>query len=180
MMKIASKAGCLSMLLGVEDYTDEGLKMIKKGITIEQVKKAIELAHKYNIEVSTNWIIGLPNHKNVDDIKKLVQVSIDVRSDYAQYTILQLLPGCKMFEDAVNEGVVEKSSWTEFVKNPVPNYQVEPYDKYISIDELSKLYKYCHDFFYKRFSYILKRFLKLRSIYEFKRIIKPAIKILSG
>lgn len=177
-IKIASKAGCSHILLGVEDYTNDGLKRIKKGITIEQAKKVIEWAHKYGIEVSTNWIIGLPNHKSPEDIKNLVNVSIDLRSDYAQYTILQLLPGCEMFEEAVNEGIIHRESWSKFVKNPVSGYQIEPYDKYMSINELSELYKYCHECFYKRYSYILKLMVRIKSFYDIKRAIKPALKIL--
>ncbi len=180
MIKVASKAGCSHILLGVEDYNDEGLKKIKKKVTMAQVKKAIELAHKYGIEISTNWIIGLPNHKDVDDIKKLVKTSIDIGSDYSQYGILQLLPGCDMFEEAISEGILHRNKWSEFVKNPVPNYQIEPYDKYFSINELSKLYKYCHNLFYKRCSYVLKRLKKLSNINEFKRLIRPAMRILFG
>jgi len=178
MIRLARKSGCSQIILGVEDYTDEGLKTIKKGVTIEQVKKSIKLAHKYGIEVSTNWIIGLPAHKTPDDIKKLVEISIKIGSDYAQYGILQLLPKCEMFDEAVKDGIIHGNSWKDFVKNPVPNYQIEPYNKYISLDELSVLYKYCHTRFYRRIPYILKRLIKLKNFGQLKRMIKPAIRIL--
>jgi radical SAM superfamily enzyme YgiQ (UPF0313 family) len=180
MLQVAARAGCCQILLGVEDYTNAGLKAIRKGITIEQVRQTISWAHAYGLEVSTNWIIGLPHHRSALDIRELTQVSIDTGADYAQYSILQLLPGCQMFEEAVREGIIHREAWTEFVLYPVPNYQIEAYDKYLSVKELSQLYKQCHHRFYNRPAYLLGRLRKVRSLSELLTKAKVGLKILLG
>jgi radical SAM superfamily enzyme YgiQ (UPF0313 family) len=180
MLQVAAKAGCRQILLGVEDYSNAGLRAIRKGITMEQVRQAVEWAHACGLEVSTNWIIGLPRHRSVRDIRDLAQVSLDTGADYAQYSILQLLPGCQMFEEAVREGIIHREAWTEFVLHPVPHYQIEAYDKYLSVEELSQLYKECHDRFYKRPAYLLGRLRKVRNLDELVTKAKVGLKVLWG
>ena len=132
------------------------------------------------MEVSTNWIIGLPSHKSAQDVRALIKASIDTNADYAQYAILQLLPGCEMFEDAVREGVIHRERWAEFVCDPVPNYKIEAYEKHLSIEDLSKLYKECHNRFYRRPGYLFSRLKKVRSIGELVTKLKVGLKILAG
>jgi len=180
MFSRAARAGCCQILVGVEDYTDEGLKAIKKGITMQQVHQCVAWAHEFGIEVSTNWIIGLPSHRSAGDVKGLVRAAIDTHADYAQFTILQLLPGCEMFDEAVWDGVIHREAWSHFVSNPVPDYRMEPYDKHLSIEELTRLYRECHSRFYRRPAYIVRRLIKVRSREEFVQKMKVGWKVVMG
>jgi len=130
--RVAARAGCGQVLLGVEDYTDEGLAAIRKGITIGQAASAIKAAARHGITTSTNWIIGLPTHKGEQDLEGLVQRAIDLGGDYAMFSILQLLPGCAIYNEAVAEGSYPEDAWRNFVLNPVPHFQIPFYDKHIS------------------------------------------------
>ncbi len=176
--KEASMAGCVQILFGIEDYNNEGLKKIKKNITIEQATSAIKLAKKYNIKTSTNWIIGLPNHKKESDLDNLINVAIKMGSDYAMFSILQLLPGCEMFEDAANDGVINRDSWSEYIHNPTPSCQIEFYDKYINSKVLSRYHTKSYKMYYRRSGYILKNLLSLRSFSELKNKLPVAINVL--
>jgi len=177
MIKIAKQGGCRQILFGVEDYTNEGLKMIKKKITIEQAFEAVKLTKKYGIQTSTNWIMGLPNHKTVKDLYDLVDTAIKIDSDYAQFSILQLLPGCEMYNDATTEGVLNPSHWKGYVLSPTENFYVELYTKYFSAMQLSDIYRDAHLRYYRRLSYILKTLLKIRSIKELISKTRAALAI---
>lgn len=174
----ASAAGCVLISLGIEDYTNEGLREIKKNITIEQAKTAVAWAKKYKIQTCTNWIIGLPTHKSLSDLDGLLKTSIEMRSDYAMFTILWLLPGCEMFEQAVKEGVLSPSSWSAYVRNPVAGYRMEFYDKYISAEELSRFYTKAHKKYYRRPGYVIRRILELHSFSELMDKLPIAINVL--
>lgn len=178
MFKVAKEAGCRQILFGVEDYTDEGLKKIKKKITIKQAFDAVRLAKKYGIQTSTNWIMGLPNHKTKKDLYDLVDTSIKIDSDYAQFSILQLLPGCEMYNEAVAEGVLNPNHWREYVLSPKADFHVELYTKYFGARELSDIYREAHLRYYKRPAYILKTLFKIRSLKEFISKARAAITIL--
>jgi anaerobic magnesium-protoporphyrin IX monomethyl ester cyclase len=101
MCRETSKAGCKQILFGIEDYKDENLRTIKKGITIEQAWNAIILAKRYGIKTSTNWILGLPPHRNTSDLNDLMKAAINLDSDYAAFNILQLLPGQSSIKKAL-------------------------------------------------------------------------------
>ena len=176
--KVASKAGCVQILFGVEDHTDEGLAEIKKNITISQVKKAVACVKKHKIGTHTNWIIGLPTHKSAADLENLINTAIEIDSDYAMFTILQLLPGCEMFEQAVKDGAMKKSSWRDYIMNPVPSHQIEFYDKYISGEDLSRFYSRAYKRFYRRPGYIARRVFNVRSLSELKSKIPVALNVL--
>lgn len=55
-----SKIGIEHIYIGVEVGSDERLKEIKKGITLNQVLDAICLCRKNNIRVQPSFIVGLP------------------------------------------------------------------------------------------------------------------------
>lgn len=178
--QLAAESGCLQFMLGVEDYTDKGLKLIKKEITMNQVRSAVQFAKKNGIQTSTNWIIGLPSHRSEDDLNELFKTAIKLGSDYAMFTILQLLPGCELFETAVREGIINRNAWMNFVKSPVPNYQIEFYDKYLTRELLEKYYKMSYIKYYRRPSYMFKSLLKIRSLKELRQKLSVGYKIISG
>lgn len=168
MLKIVKKAGCYFILFGIEDFTNDNLKRINKEITIEQGFRAIRLAKKYGIQTSTNWIIGFPHHKSKKDIFNLIKTAKKMNSDYAQFSILQLMPYCKMYDDCVKDGGLNKNTWSDFVRNPTAEFHVELYEKHLSRNELSDLYKMCYKKYYIRFFYILKNSLRIKSFIELK------------
>ncbi len=58
--------------LGLQTSNDETGKLINRGYTSSTFTKAIELLNKYNIEVITHLMVGLPN-ESFDDIKNTVE-----------------------------------------------------------------------------------------------------------
>lgn len=178
MIKIAKQAGCRQILFGVEDYTDEGLKKIKKKITIKQAFDAVRLCKRYKIETSTNWIMGLPDHKAVQDLKDLVDTAIRIDSDYAQFSILQLLPGCEMYDEAVAEGQLNPNHWRDYVLSPSADFHVELYTRHFGAKELSDIYREAHIRYYRRPNYIIKRLIKVRSFKELINKAKAALAVL--
>ncbi len=168
----------MQILFGIEDYTNEGLKKVKKNITIEQAKSAVNFAKKYKIKTSTNWIIGFPTHKRLSDLENLVDTALKIGSNYAMFSILQLLPGCEMFEEAVEEGIINRDAWREYVLNPTPSYQIEFYDKFLSGKELSMFYTKAYKRYYHRPIYIIRNIFGIRSFSELRNKMPVAIKIL--
>lgn len=57
--------------LGLQTSNDETGKLINRGYNSEQFTEAVNLLNKYNIEVVTHIMVGLPN-ENFEDIKNTV------------------------------------------------------------------------------------------------------------
>ena len=58
--------------LGLQTSNDETGKLINRGYSSAQFSKAVELLNKYNIEVVTHIMVGLPD-ENFEDIKNTVE-----------------------------------------------------------------------------------------------------------
>lgn len=167
----AKDNGCVQILVGVEDYTDTGLKLIRKGIKICQVEDVIRWARRHGISTSANWIIGLPHHER-RDVLNLIDRSIELGSDYAMYSVLNLLPGSQMHEEQVAQENISADWWRKYVLAPSKDYYVELLTNRISEDALADLYHLAYRRFYRRPRYLLAQLKKVRSLRE---LIKKSV-----
>lgn len=71
MARAMSEAGCQFISFGVESADPEVLHTIKKGETIQQIEKAIDIAKKYFKGINGFFIIGLPNSSYEKDLYTL-------------------------------------------------------------------------------------------------------------
>jgi radical SAM superfamily enzyme YgiQ (UPF0313 family) len=178
MLRLAKKAGCRQIFYGVEAATNEGLKEIRKNITIEQARQAVRWTNKAGILSSTNWIIGFPHHRTRQDILDLIDVAVSINSDFAQFNICIAYHGTQIFEAGVRAGLFEPELWRNFASSPIPNF-VEPiWDKNLSRQELSELLRLCYKRFYFRPVPILRKLLRVRRMAELKLFAKGAMTLL--
>jgi anaerobic magnesium-protoporphyrin IX monomethyl ester cyclase len=178
MLSLAKKAGCRQILFGVESATDEGLKEIKKRITLSQVRQAIKVCRLAGIQTSTNWIIGFPHHKSREDILNLIRTAVSIDSDFAQFNICIAYHGTEIFNEGVNNGLFDPDIWKKYALNPAPNF-IEPiWDQYLSRSELSSLLNQCYRNFYLRPLPIFRKLLRIRSFREFKLYFKGALTVM--
>lgn len=175
MLCLAKKSGCRLVSLGIEDYTDEGLKLIKKNITVEQIVRAVSLVKKVGIECSTNWIIGFPHHKTKQDIVDMINFVKKLDPDYAEFTILVPFYGTAIYEEGIQRGILSVGVWEEFIANPTKDFLIPAWEEHFSREELSKLYKMCYNKFYFRPKYVIKQITKVKSLSEFFMKAKVAL-----
>lgn len=162
-LKAAKKAGCHTISVGIEDSTDEGLKAIKKKITIEQAYEAVHLIRKNKIRCSTNWIIGFPHHKSSQDLDHLLTTALKMDADYAQFSILQCLPGSELYDQAVSESGINPDAWKNYVLNPVKEFSPPIWERHFKKSELFDFYEKAYRKYYLRPKVILREILSIRS-----------------
>jgi len=79
-----SEAGCKHVSFGIESVNPEVLQAIKKGETIEQIEKTIDVAKKH-FDVSGFFIIGLPNssyEKDLSSVRWAIKKRISAHFQY--------------------------------------------------------------------------------------------------
>ena len=70
-VKVLSENQCLELRIGAESGSQRILDLIKKDITVEQIKRAVELCSQYGIQTLFNFMVGVPGEKWSDVVETL-------------------------------------------------------------------------------------------------------------
>ena len=97
LLRLMRSAGLIRISFGLESADPEVLKIIRKGITAEDVKKAVELADRLDIETNVSTIIGLPGDTR-DSIEKTVNFIRNIPQIlFSTLAIANPYPGSEMY-----------------------------------------------------------------------------------
>ncbi len=176
MLRLMKKAGCNGIHYGIETGSEKILKVLDKGITIEQANRIFELTRKYRIPTLAYFMIGNPT-ETIDDINTTFKVMKMLKPDYVHLTILTPFPGTKIYFDGLKSGIIKKDYWREFAKNPSPDFVPPHWDEIFNKNELKDLLIKGYKGFYMRPSYVFKKILDLKSFNEFKKKAVAGFKV---
>ncbi|OGW80529.1 MAG: hypothetical protein A3G33_09485 [Omnitrophica bacterium RIFCSPLOWO2_12_FULL_44_17] len=108
LLSVMKRAGCYLIVYGCESGDNELLKLIKKGLTIEQNLEALWLAKKHGILTLASFMLGLPT-ETYDQSLKTIQFALNPCLDYAAFPICEPYPGTELWIDAVKYGTFDTS-----------------------------------------------------------------------
>lgn len=171
LIKLMAAAGCYRIRFGIESGNDEVLRFVKKSITKEQARKAVEWCKKYKIEVFTYFMLGLPTETE-KTMKETIRFAIELNPDYTTFSpTIAFNKGNELFKWAAEKGFIEKDYWERFARGE----NLSPYPP-LETDKLSKetvraYSKMAYRKFYFRPKYILKAIKKCKSLSEFKKYV---------
>lgn len=176
----AKRVGLRQISFGVETGTDEGLKYLKKGTNIQQVRNAFRWCRELDIRTVADYILGFPFEKTADDVRRNIDFLIDLDPDYALFSILQLLPNTELYREAVAKGLIADGSWEEFSLNPTHEFRVAHWTEHLSVDELVALRREAYRRLYLRPKYIVRSILQTRTRHEFALKFQGFVLLLKG
>lgn len=180
MLRKVAEAGCNRIHFGVETGSDEGLKLLNKGINISQIKQAFRWAKEAKIRTIADFMIGLPHEMTKKDVLKNVDFVIGLKPDYVQFSVFQPYPGTEFFEWGVKKGLLHRESWENFVENPTKEFDMELWEEYLSKAKMSQLLKISYRKFYFQPKYIWRMLQQVRTFAEFERLICGAMRLMHG
>jgi len=112
------KAGCTNLNSGVESGSDRILKLIKKGITTQQVIDVNKKLSKYPFKVKYTLINGFPTETE-EEIKDTVNLALklvkDNKNAYTSFSVYIPYPGVELWNLAKEYGVYEPKSLEEWI-----------------------------------------------------------------
>lgn len=169
------RAGCHTIMFGIESGTQDILDDSGKNTRKEQVLKAIELCKKYNIYVVGTFIIGFINDSE-KTIRKTIEFALESEIDYVSFNTLVPRPFTEPWEDAKQQGLKEEDIEGMDQSGTVVVLRT----KYLSKKQVKKLRDEAYAKFYARPSYVLKKLLSIRTWYELETHIRGGLTLLAN
>jgi radical SAM superfamily enzyme YgiQ (UPF0313 family) len=161
LLRAFKDAGCWAILLGAESGVQKNLNAIKKGITLEQTRKAVKAAKEVGLTVHTPFIFGIPG-ETFDEGLGTIEFACEINPDIASFHALTPFPGTELYDNIDRYGRIS-DELTDFTYQGVAFI---PYS--MTRQEIAMLRQIAFRRFYSRPQFILKRILGLRNIHDIK------------
>lgn len=180
MIKKMSEAGFWSVLIGIESVNDETLKDMKKRMTFNEVVKAIQILHSYNISVFGSVIIGFDLNATEEDIIKEINYMKKINVDILVLNLLTPYPGTPIYKELEEKGFIITKDWTKYTPFK-PVYRTSQ----LSSEKLQELLQYAfkHHAYHKNAAGFVSRMIKARGftfVFNPKRIISTIYALLKA
>ncbi len=161
LLALMKKAGCYRIRYGIEGGSSKILKIMKKGISIDQIEKAFYWTKNAGIETFAYFMVGYP-YETLKDHKKTIDLAKRIKVDWAYFSITVPLPATDLWKIAVEKFGMDKNYWHKWAlgeKNKILRY----FNK-----DAEKLCSKAYYSFYFRPYFIYRRLLALKSIEQIK------------
>jgi radical SAM superfamily enzyme YgiQ (UPF0313 family) len=110
LLKRMKEAGCERLLFGAESGSPEILKKIRKGITPEQTRRAVEMTREAGIGVLASFVIGLPG-ETPETLRQTVEFADSLHAPYS-LNLLTPYVGTEVREGAEEWGIrIHTDDW---------------------------------------------------------------------
>ena len=171
------EANCERIHYGVESGTERVLKILQKGITLEQATRAFKMTKEAGISTLAYFMIGAPTETR-DEMLQTIEFAKRLAPDFVHITIVTPFPGTQLYTMGLEQGRFTHDFWREFAIEPAPDFQPQYWEENVSRPELQELVTHAYKSFYERPDYILRRLAQVRSVGELVRKARAGVKIL--
>ena len=173
LLKLMKRAGCKRVRYGVESGDQETLNIMKKGITIEQAKKAIRWTKEAGMENFCFFMVGYPN-EDARKIENTINFAKELDIDWAMFSNVTPYPATDLFELAYEKGLLkDKEYWRKFTLGDTD--ERIPYE----FPDMERWVKKAYLTFYLRPKFMIKTLAKVRSPRDFKKYLLGLYAILN-
>lgn len=137
------EAGCELIKIGVESGSPKILKEIKKGVTKEKLRLAVDLVKKAGIKITIYLMVGFPGETD-EDVQRTIDFAHELNTDYYSLSILSPYFGTEIFSYLSDNGLIsQERHWEYFyhqtrkllVNNLISDSMV---DKFLAINDNRK------------------------------------------
>jgi anaerobic magnesium-protoporphyrin IX monomethyl ester cyclase len=175
LLHLMARANFKIISYGLESGNQRLLDLIKKNITLEQTKKAIELTKEAGIAIRASFILGLPTETREESLRT-IKFAKDLGIDQVRFALATPFPGTKLWDIAHEEGPFHVTDWRQFsmmsgYTKAMPVYSPAGRNP----QELAKLQRYANLTFFLRPRVVLGYLGRMTSVNAFRDITYGAL-----
>jgi radical SAM superfamily enzyme YgiQ (UPF0313 family) len=137
------------------------LNTIRKGITLEQIRKAVRAAKDVGITVYTPFLFGIPGQTFADGLKS-IEFACELDPDIANFHAVTPFPGTELYDNIDKYGTMSE----DLNDYSYQGVAFVPYS--LTREEIAQLRQIAFRRFYTRPRFLLRRLLALRSSHDLK------------
>jgi len=173
---LMKKAGCNNIRFGIEAGNDRVRnEIVLKGISKEQIRKAFNLCKLAGIETMAFFMLGHPT-ETLAEMQETLDFCKELKPTYADFSIGIPIPGSKLFEHAVETGLLSHDIWEQVAGGaPIPLY----IEKAISLEDIVALRQKAYRQQYINLRQVLTQLKSIHSISDAVNKFRAAISVLT-
>ncbi|MCR4741027.1 MAG: B12-binding domain-containing radical SAM protein [Lachnospiraceae bacterium] len=150
-LQLMKEAGCFLVAFGFESGSDEILKLIRKGATVEENLQAARWCHEIGLKFWGFFVIGFPWEKK-EHILMTKKLIMKADPDFIEITVALPFYGTPLYETCKeNDLLAESPLGSDFFHSSMKGTM------YLTLDEVMKLRRNILLSFYLRPKYIFKK-----------------------
>jgi anaerobic magnesium-protoporphyrin IX monomethyl ester cyclase len=172
MLSRMQKAGCHTIIYGVESGSAHILKKYQKGYTPEQIHRTIDYASSIGLETVGTFILGLPEEDETT-MRETLDTLRRIRLDYASFNVAVPRAGTELRKEAIDLGFIKN----DFTVMDQSGTEVALPTKSLTREDIRRFRQQAVRTFYFRPSYLLKRLTRIRSPYDLLRTISQGLSL---
>jgi radical SAM superfamily enzyme YgiQ (UPF0313 family) len=115
-LRYAKKAGCLGVFIGFESISEESLQGMHKvrnlRVGVQNYKEVVKKIHSHGMGVLGSFVMGSDGDRK-DVFEKTTEFVLESNIDVTQFTILNPLPGTRLYERLKQEGRLLRTNYPD-------------------------------------------------------------------
>lgn len=173
-LKMMKAAGCRLIVTGFESVSQSVLNKVNKNVKMHDVQNFVDSADKAGLKIHACFMAGNPGD-TLETLNETLQWALKQNAfDTAQFFPLQVYPGTKAYDWAVDANIIKDQDWSDWVTpTGQHNMTLEKNDTGLTAIECLDFCDQARREFYLRPKYIARQVLRgLVNPQEFKKNFK--------
>ncbi len=168
-------AGCHTIIIGVENGSDEILSRYQKGYTLAQSQAAFALCQRHRMRTVGTFILGLPGETETT-IRETSRLAQKIGCDFASFHIAVPRAATQLRQDAVQSGKIAAHDFAMDQSGAFITLSPDTVDhkKLLSLKRQAVLG------FYLRPGFLMRQLLQKRSLYEWSNMLHQGFFLIFG
>lgn len=166
------RAGCHTVVFGVESGDDHALETMKKDLTTPELREGFRRARRAGLRAAATILLGMPD-ETPETFERTMRLVRELDPDFLSINVAVPRNGTELRREVLRDGLAESGDAMDQSGTTVA---IQPHA--LSRDEVAEMRRRAVREFYRRPRYIARRALAVRSLAELDLLARNAMAVL--